>query len=403
MDRSRHEIVHVRAREGQRVATRKRRESFGKVRKLPSGRIQASYVGLDGIRYNAPHTFDNMTDARGWLSIQQGKLHAGTWSTSEANRAGLGTRAKTETLGEYATQWIATRVNRHGEPLLPRTRGEYERLLRGKIFEPLVTERLATLTPAMVRAWNAAQLASGHKTQAARAYGLLTSILNTAVQDHKIAENPCMIRGAQSAKTGKRVDPPTPDELQKILDNITPRYKAAVILAAWAGLRYGEMTELRRKDLTVTPDTVIVNVTRAVTKVTGQGFIVGKPKSEAGVRAIVLPPHVRSTVVEHLSKYTADFPDCLLFPAADGVTHLSQSTFGKHWIPARKVAKREDMPWHAMRHYGATRAALAGATLKELQERLGHSTVAAAMRYQHTAGRDAELAQRMSDLAMTSP
>lgn len=381
---------------------RKPRESFGAWRTLPSGRIQASYTGLDGKRYNAPHTFDNKTDARGWLSTQQAKLHTGTWSTSEAARSGLGSRAKTQTFGEYAAQWIATRVNRHGEPLLPRTRGEYERLLRGPL-KPLTTERLVTLTPAMVRTWNAAQLASGHKTQAARAYGLLTSILNTAVQDHKIAENPCMIRGAQSAKTGKRVEPPTPDELQKILDRITPRYKAAVILAAWAGIRWGELTELRRKDLTVTPDTVIVNVTRAVTKVAGQGFVVGKPKSEAGVRAIVLPPHVRAIVVEHLSKYVAAFPDCLLFPAADGVTHLSQSTFGKHWDPARLAAKRGDMPWHAMRHYGATRAALAGATLKELQERLGHSTVAAAMRYQHTAGRDAELAQRMSDLAQTSP
>jgi integrase len=94
-----------------------------------------------------------------------------------------------------------------------------------------------------------------------------------------------------------------------------------------------------------------------------------------------------------------DFPNALLFPAADGTSHLAQSTFAKHWYPARKVAKREDMPWHALRHYGATRAALAGATLKELQDRLGHSTVAAAMRYQHTAGRDAELAAKMSQLA----
>ena len=41
--------------------TRKRRESFGAVRTLPSGRIQASYTGLDGNRYPAPHTFDNLT------------------------------------------------------------------------------------------------------------------------------------------------------------------------------------------------------------------------------------------------------------------------------------------------------------------------------------------------------
>jgi integrase len=57
------------------------------------------------------------------------------------------------------------------------------------------------------------------------------------------------------------------------------------------------------------------------------------------------------------------------------------------------------LPFHGLRHYGATKFAQTGATLKEIQERIGHSTVAAAMRYQHTAGRDAELAKRMSELA----
>ena len=102
-----------------------------------------------------------------------------------------------------------------------------------------------------------------------------------------------------------------------------------------------------------------------------------------------------------MSKFVDPSPDALLFPAADGVSHLAQSTFGKHWEPARKAAGREDMPWHALRHHGATKAAKAGATLKELQQRLGHSTVAAAMRYQHAAGRDTELARRMSELADT--
>ncbi|HCM51211.1 MAG TPA: site-specific integrase, partial [Microbacterium sp.] len=43
---------------------RKRRESFGAIRKLPSGRYQASYVGPDGERYTAPSTFTAIEDAR---------------------------------------------------------------------------------------------------------------------------------------------------------------------------------------------------------------------------------------------------------------------------------------------------------------------------------------------------
>lgn len=382
---------------------RKQRESFGAVRKLPSGRIQASYTGEDGKRYNAPHTFDAMTDARGWLSIQQAKIHTGQWSAMDATRADAGKSSRSATFGEYAREWLETRTNRHGEHLLPRTREEYERLLRGPL-DVLASERLVAMTPEMIRAWYSEMIATGAKTQTARAYGLLKSVLNTAVQDGRIVANPCMIRGAQNARTGKRVEPPTPAELQTILERITDRYKAAVVIAAWAGCRYGELTELRRKDIRLIKDgstvtTIIVDVARAVTQVTGQGFIIGKTKSEAGVRSIVLPPHVNDVVLHHLDAHVDRSPSALLFPASDGTSHLAQSSFAKHWYPARKAAHREDMPWHALRHYGATRAALAGATLKELQERLGHSTVAAAMRYQHTAGRDEELARRMSALA----
>ena len=53
--------------------------------------------------------------------------------------------------------------------------------------------------------------------------------------------------------------------------------------------------------------------------------------------------------------------------------------------------------WHDLRHAGATIAAQAGASLRELQARLGHSTVAAAMTYQHASPeRDRELAARMA-------
>ncbi|MDN4639692.1 tyrosine-type recombinase/integrase [Agreia sp. PsM10] len=381
----------------------KGRAAFGWVRELPSKRFQASYTGLDGKRYLAPHTFDTKTDARGWLAIQQASIHQGQWSATDAARTEAGQKAKGVTFGPYAERWIATRINRHGEPLRPRTRVENERLLRSSLAA-FADQRVTSLTPAAVRDWYSDQMATGKKTQAARAYGLLNSILATAAQDGIIKVNPCMVRGAQNATTGRKVTPPTPTQLQTIFDSITPRYVAAVAIAAWASCRFGELTELRRKDILVTTlegsvKSVTIGVSRAVTHTTGLGFIVGKTKSEAGVRVVTLPPHMNDVIVQHLRENVGPEPDSLLFPAADGISHLAQSTFVKHWYPARRAAGREDMPFHALRHYGATRFAQTGATLKEIQERLGHSTVEAAMRYQHTAGRDEELAARMSELA----
>ena len=44
-------------------ARRRSRRSFGKIKKLPSGRYQASYLGPDGERHNGPVTFLAKMDA----------------------------------------------------------------------------------------------------------------------------------------------------------------------------------------------------------------------------------------------------------------------------------------------------------------------------------------------------
>jgi integrase len=381
----------------------KGRAHFGHVRKLPSGRHQASYIGpADGKRHVAPNTFDTATDAHAWIAIQHAAIVKGEWDGVTVDRAERAKGTRTETFAEYAESWIATRTNRHGEHLRPRTIEGYRTLLRG----PLATfaeSRLLAITPEDVRRWHSALLRKGTKTTAARAYELMKAILGTAITDGRISVNPCMIRGGASARTGRKVEPPTAEELETILTTITPRFRAAVVIAAWAATRYGELTELRRKDLTpldsVAGSTYLIRVDRGVTHTAQLGFMVGPTKSAAGVRSIVLPPHVAHYIREHLAHNVAINPDALLFPAADGTSHLAESTFTKHWYPARMAAGREDMPWHALRHFGLTAYAQTGATLAEIQARAGHSTVHAAMRYQHAADRDAELAARMSSMA----
>jgi integrase len=86
----------------------------------------------------------------------------------------------------------------------------------------------------------------------------------------------------------------------------------------------------------------------------------------------------------HLAKYVDTGRDSLVFPT-DGGNHLQPSTLYRHSYRARAAADRNDLRWHDLRHSGAVLAAATGATLAELRARLGHSTPAAAMRYQHAA------------------
>lgn len=54
------------------------RNSFGAVRKLPSGRYQASYICHDGRRHPALSTFSHREDAYAWLSAERRHLEEGS-------------------------------------------------------------------------------------------------------------------------------------------------------------------------------------------------------------------------------------------------------------------------------------------------------------------------------------
>jgi integrase len=233
-------------------------------------------------------------------------------------------------------------------------------------------------------------------TARAHAYGLLRTILNTAVADELIAANPCRVRGGGSTKRAKRIKPATLAELETLVGATPDRYKLMMLLAAWCALRFGELAELRRSDIDATHG--VIHVRRGVTRTKG-ARIVGGPKSEAGKRDVAIPPHLMPMVKSHLRDHAQIGRDGLLFPARHG-GHMAPATLYRVFYPARKAAGRPDLRFHDLRHTGAVLAAATGATLAELMARLGHSTAGAALRYQHAAAeRDKVIAEALSELA----
>jgi len=235
-------------------------------------------------------------------------------------------------------------------------------------------------------------------TTRAHAYSLLKTIFESARtgRDRLIELNPCLIDGAGTTDRVIKPKPATVDQLEILGANMPERLRLMVLLAAWGALRFGELVELRRGDIDL--DDGVVSVQRAAVRVGGE-FRVGDPKSAAGKRSVALPPHLLPAVRKHLEEYVPNKPNAMLFPSAGG-THLQPSTLYRHFYKARMAAGRDDLRWHDLRHTGAVLAAQAGGTLAELMQRLGHSTTAAALRYQHAAqGRDKQIAAALSQLA----
>lgn len=373
-----------------------RRESWGAVRKLPSGRYQASYVGPDEVRRTAPTTFSTKLDAREWLSVKRSEIARSEWKPA--------TKHAPTTFDAYAREYIETRTVK-GRPLKPSTKAGYLQILDTGLAD-FTDVGLESITPEMVRRWHSAAVKTGKLTATAHAYRLLSAVLAQAVKDRRLKESPAAIEGAIGATTGKDVKPPTDAELAIILATIDARLSFMVEVAAWGGLRYGELTELRRRDITIETVTsgqdddaevveyAVISISRAVTHTKGGGFTVGTPKSAAGVRRVAMPPTLTPAIRERMHVLASD--DALVFPSLkDAEKHLNAGAFHTFWRKARAAAGREDMPFHALRHYGLTRYAQTGATVKELLERAGHNDVRTAMAYQHAAGRDADLASRM--------
>ncbi|MFJ2173952.1 tyrosine recombinase XerC [Streptomyces sp. NPDC087851] len=346
------------------MAGKKRR--FGRIRKLPSGRYQARYLGPDGVDRPAPKTFRTRGDADDWLAGQQAEIGKGDWQDPEAGAVNFEI---------YAVQWVDERG------LSATTDELYRRLLRLHILPTFRAWDLDEITPPRVRTWRAERLTATGATTVAKSYRLLKAILETAADDELIRRNPCRIRGA-----GKESAPERPvatvAQVDALADAMGPRWRLMVYLAAYGPARPEEQAGMRRPDVDL--ENVGVWVRNAEPELTTGRRAPGETKSEAGKRLLVLPGFLEKDLRRHLAWYAEKAPDGLLFVGEKGKP-FRRSTFGRKWRKARAaVGLPDDFRFYDLRHTGHTLTTRSGATLKDTMVRAGQSTEKAALIYQHS-------------------
>ena len=359
------------------------RRDYGSVRRLPSGRWQARYPDPTSWTrlVTAPTTFATKAEATCYLAGVRADHDRGCWVDPSAGRM---------LFADYAAAWLEMR------DLRPRTADLYELILRLHLTPTFGQTQLSRISPSMVRSWHATRIKSGaSRGTTAKAYRLLKTILNTAVSDELILRNPCLLKGAGTETPPERV-PPTLVEVEAIANAIEPRWRLLVLLAAWSGLRWGELTALTRQRIDVLHCSVRVVEQKVERK--GQ-WQLAPPKTAAGRRTVHLPPHLLREVEHHLDTYVGPEPDAWVFCGPLGAP-LMRTNFYKAWGPARLAAGLPGLHFHDLRHLAATLAATTGATTRELMQRMGHASPRAALIYQHaTQDRDAAIALALSDLA----
>jgi integrase len=184
----------------------------------------------------------------------------------------------------------------------------------------------------------------------------------------------------------------TVPDVSALADAVPARFRAMILLATFASLRFGEVTALERRDIDLGAGTV--RVRRTFVEVRGDGLVAGPPKSKAGLRTVSVPPTVVEAMREHLEEYVEDDPSAPVFTGPKGGV-IWRGNFRKLTAWTKTVADLgfAGLHFHDLRHTGNTLAARSGVSTRDLMARMGHDSVRAAIIYQHaTAEADARIA-----------
>lgn len=378
-----------------------RRRAFGEVERRTSASgiaYRARYAMPDGTRYS--RSFQTKMDAEAWLSTERTLIDRDDWTPPAARKVAAERRereAATNTVRAFSKRYLKERG------LRPNTVRGYESLLSSRILPYFAEMALRDVTLSEIKAWRASLDASTESTNAA-AYRLLRSMMQAAEEEELIDRAPPKIRGASSAPVKRVAVPATFDELAVIVDEMPDRLRLLIVLAAFVGLREGELLELRRSD--VDGVTGRIDVMRKVDKDANQsvrgacpdcGRPISAPKTRSGARTVHVPPPFLKMLQRHLLEHTAAGPSGLLFPG-DRTDHMSVRYLMDRYRPAREAAGRPDLTIHHLRHTALTLAGQHGATAAELQARAGHASQAAMVIYQHaTLDRDRSLAKKIGE------
>jgi integrase len=365
-----------------------------------NGHVRARGKRADGTtkwqaRYSDPNdptgrcriekTFRSKREAEAWLTQQQASLLRG--EHSDPRRADR----------PFADAVDAWRETRKGS-LSPQTADRYEDVLRLYLLPEFGRVPVSALSREVVKRYFARLAREGKSVGRKRAgqklsagtihkiQTVLSAVLSEAVELGILRVNPAL-RLRLPTPQRKDMTVLTADEVHVLAQAIDPHYRTLIYVAAYTGLRAGELWALRRKDVDLLRGVLHVRQTvkRGTAKagadpstIDQHGREVGPPKN-GKQRTISLPKHLRDMLGEQMTQPTPGDtgPEGMVFHTATGKA-VRHTWFMRIVFPDARTALPEakrKLRFHDLRHTCATLIISAGGHAKLVQERLGHSSI----------------------------
>lgn len=268
-----------------------------------------------------------------------------------------------------------------------------------------------------------------------RIYTVMRSVMRVAVERRYISVNPCdsvKLPKKTARSGGRRMVMLTPAEVRTLASAMPEEYRMPVLIAAWCGLRAGELWALRRRD--VDPLHGVIRVERGLKEINTSaaglvpGLVLGPPKTEESNRRVSVPPPLLRLLTAYIEQpsrlspggvltirddgdgfewgVSADRldPDALLFTTARGypVRHNlfykrvfkvviegapaikgepakrgrpAAATVDRPAVPAALPERLHALRFHDLRHTCASLSLAVAPNLHVVKERLGHKDI----------------------------
>jgi integrase len=231
---------------------------------------------------------------------------------------------------------------------------------------------------------------------------VLARTFRLALSEGLVGRSPLAAVPPHKQEARSEVQPLEVDEVEALASAILPRYRAAVLTMAYAGLRVGEVGALTIKNLNLRTRELCV---RATVARAGGRLIVVAPKTSAGRRTVSLPQFLAQELRRHVDLFCLA-PDGRVFHTPGLNQHrdvfglLHTGSIHKPFARARAATRLPHVHPHALRHTYAALLIREGAHPKVIQTLMGHASITVTLDlYGHLfPGFGQELADQLHEL-----
>ncbi|TFB93189.1 tyrosine-type recombinase/integrase [Cryobacterium sp. HLT2-28] len=317
------------------------------------------------VRYRKPDR--GQTDKRGFKTKKAAELFLASIEVSKARGDFVEASRARVTVGDWGEQWLAAQVQ-----LKPSTYVSYQSIMRARIIPKWGQVPLGELTHSGLQSWISEQVKRVSPRTVRYYHRVFSMMLKYAVRDGRISRN--VADGILLPRIVQRKHGYLTHAQLHELAAYNGTYRDLVLFFGYTGLRWGEATAVRVRDLDMLRRRV--SVEQAVVLI-GSELVYGTPKNHT-LRSVPFPAFLAEDLA---ARCQGKALDDLVFTAPKGGPLMSRNWRIRTFTPAmvKLRAAHPSLPRltpHDLRHTAASLAISAGANVKAVQRMLGHKSAA---------------------------